>query len=166
MKTYGGVDVQIYIFLTSILPLYPREKSPRYPMERGLGGGGPGAGLDDMEKLKFLTLPGLEIWSLRCSARGQGITVRNKIISIEINYLLRSLTILFDFSSPLEKKFSFIYGSFSRHLLIYSPNRICIRQKRCSILSRPFVYDDAPLFPTSLNTCDGTSRLPSKTDRL
>jgi hypothetical protein len=37
------------------LPLYPREKSPRYPLGRGLDG--PQSFLDGMEKLKFLTLP-------------------------------------------------------------------------------------------------------------
>jgi hypothetical protein len=46
MKAYGGVDVWIYIFLTSALaggewsqPLYPRGKSPRYPLVRRLVGG-------------------------------------------------------------------------------------------------------------------------------
>jgi hypothetical protein len=43
MKVYGGVDVQIHIFLTSALvesewSLYPRRKSPRYPLDRMLGG--------------------------------------------------------------------------------------------------------------------------------
>jgi hypothetical protein len=45
MKMYGGVDVQIQVFLTSALvvvsfmprPLYPRGKSPRYPLDRRLG---------------------------------------------------------------------------------------------------------------------------------
>jgi hypothetical protein len=34
----------------------------RYPLDRSLGG--PRADLDDLEKGKFLTLPGLELWSL------------------------------------------------------------------------------------------------------
>jgi hypothetical protein len=48
MKEYGGVDVQIHIFLTSELargvvsftprPLYHRRKSPQYPLDRTLGG--------------------------------------------------------------------------------------------------------------------------------
>jgi hypothetical protein len=48
VKTYGGVNVQILIFLTSALvagewsftprPLYPRGKSPLYPFDRRLGG--------------------------------------------------------------------------------------------------------------------------------
>jgi hypothetical protein len=85
LKAYGGVDIEIYIFLdlsTSCswvasfkpLPLYPQGKSPRYPFDRRLGG--PRAGLDDVEKRKFLTPPGLEIrpfglparsWAMPCS---------------------------------------------------------------------------------------------------
>jgi hypothetical protein len=42
-------------------PLYPRE-SPRYPLYKKLGG--PRAGLDDIEKWKFLNLPGRELWPL------------------------------------------------------------------------------------------------------
>jgi hypothetical protein len=34
MKTYGGVDVKIHIFLTSTA--FPRGKSPRYPLDRNL----------------------------------------------------------------------------------------------------------------------------------
>jgi hypothetical protein len=48
MKAYGGVDVQIHIFLTSALVegewsasrpgRFTPEKSPRYPLYRRLGG--------------------------------------------------------------------------------------------------------------------------------
>jgi hypothetical protein len=50
MKAYGGMDLQIHIFLTSALAggewsvsftprsLYPRGKSPRYPLDRRLDG--------------------------------------------------------------------------------------------------------------------------------
>jgi hypothetical protein len=70
MKAYGGVDVYIHIFLTSALvggewsALRPGRFTPG---ERALGthciGGpvDPRAGLDDIEKRKFLTLPGLEL---------------------------------------------------------------------------------------------------------
>jgi hypothetical protein len=69
MKTYGGVDVQIRIFLTPALvggvvtftplQLYPREKAPGTNF---IGGWvDPRAGLDDMEKWNFVTLPGLEL---------------------------------------------------------------------------------------------------------
>jgi hypothetical protein len=48
MNAYGGVDVQIHIFLTlalvggewsaSPLPLYPLGKNPQYPLDRRFGG--------------------------------------------------------------------------------------------------------------------------------
>jgi hypothetical protein len=50
-------------------PLYPRGKSPRYPLDRRRGG--PGTGLNDVEKRQFLILLGLELQSLRCLARSQ-----------------------------------------------------------------------------------------------
>jgi hypothetical protein len=70
MKTYGGVDVQIDIFLTSALlegewsdsrpsRLTPGERAPGI---HWIGGWmGPRFGLDDMEENKFLTLLGLEL---------------------------------------------------------------------------------------------------------
>jgi hypothetical protein len=69
MKEYGGVDVEIHICLTSVLVgdewsisrpgrFSPRERAP---FTHWIGGWvGPRAGLDDVEKRKFLTLPGLE----------------------------------------------------------------------------------------------------------
>jgi hypothetical protein len=67
--TYGGVDVQIHIFLTSALAggewsalrsgrFTPWRKSPRYPFDRGLGVSRAGV---DMEKWKFLPPQGLEL---------------------------------------------------------------------------------------------------------
>jgi hypothetical protein len=69
MKAYGGVDVYIHIFLTSTLvgdgqlhapaALLPGERAPGI---HWIGGWlGPRAGLDDMKKRKFLTVPGLEL---------------------------------------------------------------------------------------------------------
>jgi hypothetical protein len=43
-------------------PLYPWGKSPWYPLDRRLGG--PQSHLDDVEKRKFFTLPGLELRTL------------------------------------------------------------------------------------------------------
>jgi hypothetical protein len=79
MKAYGGVDVQIQIFLTSALVgcewsasrpgrFTPREGAPGTYL---IGGWvGPRAGLDDVEKRKFLTLPGFELRPLGRLARG------------------------------------------------------------------------------------------------
>jgi hypothetical protein len=78
MKAYGGVDVQIHVFLTSALAggewlasrpgrLTPGERA------RGAhwiwGSVGPRTGLDDMEKTQFLALPGFELQPLCRPAR-------------------------------------------------------------------------------------------------
>jgi hypothetical protein len=75
MKAYGGVNVYIHIFLTSTLAggewsaSRPRERDP---VTYWIGGWvGPRAGLDEMEKRKFLTLPGLELRPLGRPARSQ-----------------------------------------------------------------------------------------------
>jgi hypothetical protein len=70
VKSYGGVDVSIHIFLTSALA--GGEWSALHPGRFTLGEralsthwrGGfvePRAGLDDVEKRKFLTLPEVEL---------------------------------------------------------------------------------------------------------
>jgi hypothetical protein len=69
MKAYGAVDAQIHVFLTSTLVggEWLASRPCRFtPGERATGthriGGrvGPKAGLDHMEKRKFLTLPEFE----------------------------------------------------------------------------------------------------------
>jgi hypothetical protein len=82
MKAYGGVDVQIHIFLTSALAggewstwrpwcFTPGETAPGV---HWLGGWVvPKVGLDDVEKRKFLTLPGLELRSLGRLASSQSL---------------------------------------------------------------------------------------------
>jgi hypothetical protein len=91
-----GISWKWVVSFTS-LPLYPQEKSPWYPLalvesdwsasrpcrfihrERAHGthwiGGwvGPRGGLDDMEKWKFLILPGLEPRPLGRPARSQSL---------------------------------------------------------------------------------------------
>jgi hypothetical protein len=68
MKVYGGVDAQIHIFLTSAL--VGGEWSA--PGTHLIGGWvGPRAGLDEVEKRKFLTLPGLELRPLGLPGRSQ-----------------------------------------------------------------------------------------------
>jgi hypothetical protein len=80
METYGEVDIQIHDFLTSAL--VAGEKSPSHPVrftpgERASGthwkGGcmGPRTSLDDVDKRKFSTLPGLELQSFIRSACSQ-----------------------------------------------------------------------------------------------
>jgi hypothetical protein len=88
MKAYGRVDVLIHIFLTSALAgsewsasspgrFTPEEKSPG---THWIGcwmdpiAVDPIAGLDDMEKRKFLILPGLEFRPLCRPARSQPLS--------------------------------------------------------------------------------------------
>jgi hypothetical protein len=82
MKAYGGVDVQIHIFLTSALAggewsaSRPDHFNPgeRAPGTHWIGGWvDPRAGLDDVEKRKFVTLTGLGVQSLSRPARSQSL---------------------------------------------------------------------------------------------
>jgi hypothetical protein len=79
MKAYGGVDVYIHIFLTfgtswwwvvsfTPRPLYPRGKSPLYPLDRNQSQSG-----WHVEKRKFLTLPGLKLRPLGHPACSQSL---------------------------------------------------------------------------------------------
>jgi hypothetical protein len=69
----GRIDPRFLDLGTSwrlvVRSLYPWGKSPRYPLDRRLGG--PIAGLDDVKKRQFLTLPGLELRPLGRPARSQ-----------------------------------------------------------------------------------------------
>jgi hypothetical protein len=82
MKAYGGVDVLIHIFLTS--ELVGGEWSGSRPRRFTPGEGAPGthwiggwvdprAGLDDLVKRKFLTLPRLELRPLGLPSRSQSL---------------------------------------------------------------------------------------------
>jgi hypothetical protein len=63
------------------LSLYLRGNSPRYPLDRRLGD--PRASLDDVEKIKFLTLQGLELRPFGRSARRQSLyrLIKRKMLS-------------------------------------------------------------------------------------
>jgi hypothetical protein len=55
MKTYGGVDIWIHVFLISALiggRLLPWKEPPVPIAQEAWGGGGTIAGLDDMKKKK------------------------------------------------------------------------------------------------------------------
>jgi hypothetical protein len=82
MKVYGGVEVLRHIFLTSALaggewsasrPCHftPVERVPGAHWIRGWVD--PRAGLDDLEKRKFLTLPRRELRPLSRPARSQSL---------------------------------------------------------------------------------------------
>jgi hypothetical protein len=70
MKAYGEVDVEIHIFFTSVIAggEWSASRPCRFnPAETAPGTHwigvwvDPRTGLDDLEKRKFLTLPGLEL---------------------------------------------------------------------------------------------------------
>jgi hypothetical protein len=77
MKTYGGVDVQTHVFLS--LALVGGEWSASHPGRFTTGthsiGGWVGlrAGVDDVEKRKFLTLLGLGLRPLGLPASSQSL---------------------------------------------------------------------------------------------
>jgi hypothetical protein len=82
MDAYGGVDIEIHIFLTSALAGggWSASRPCRFtPGERATGThriGGvvvPRAGLDDVEKITFLALPGLQLRPLGRPARSQSL---------------------------------------------------------------------------------------------
>jgi hypothetical protein len=82
MKAYGGVDVQIHIFLTSALAGGEWSASRPFRFIPGetasdsnwIGGWlGPSASMDDVEKRKWLTLPGLELWTHSRPAHSQSL---------------------------------------------------------------------------------------------
>jgi hypothetical protein len=83
MKAYGGVDVYIHILWTSALAgsKWSGSRSghftsgERNPCTHWIGGWlDPIAGLDDVEKRKFLSIPGLELRPLGRPARSQSLS--------------------------------------------------------------------------------------------
>jgi hypothetical protein len=107
MKAYGWVDVWIHIFLTSALVVgeWSASRPCRFtPGEIASGthwiGGwvDPRTGLDDVEKRKFLTVPGLELRLLCHPARTQSLYwlrypdtfgMEYRCVNTEIGYLGR-----------------------------------------------------------------------------
>jgi hypothetical protein len=84
MKAYRGVNVQIHIFLTSALAggEWSASRPDHFtPDTQRIGRWtDPRAGLDDMEKRKFLTLPGLELRLLGRPAHSQSLYRQTKDI--------------------------------------------------------------------------------------
>jgi hypothetical protein len=59
MKTYRGVKVWFNTFLTLALDALPREKSPRYPLDRRLDAPQSYSGRCEDEEISF-PVPGIE----------------------------------------------------------------------------------------------------------
>jgi hypothetical protein len=104
-------------------PLYPRGKSPRYPLDRRLGG--PQGRSRRLEKRIFLTLPGLELRPHGRPARSQSLYqlhypgCRGNYVSVEI--LLRVI-----FISVLnnESRSGITGGNFQ---ILYVHTFVCVR---------------------------------------
>jgi hypothetical protein len=79
MKAFGGVDVEIYVFLTSVLVGNERSASRTCPFTLGTHWIGdfvdPRACLDGIEKWKLLTLPGLDLQLLGRPGRKEVMTL-------------------------------------------------------------------------------------------
>jgi hypothetical protein len=91
MKAHGRVDVYVHVFLASSLvegewsASRPVRFTPgeRAPCTHWIGGWvDPTAGLDDMKKRKFLTLPGLELRALGRPAHSQSLYRRRSLGSL------------------------------------------------------------------------------------
>jgi hypothetical protein len=157
MKAYGGVDIKIHIFLTSALAEgeWSASRPCRYtPEERALGthwrGGwvGPRAGLEDVEKRKFLTLPGLEFRPLDRPARSQSL-YRLRYIYIYIIQFRRQESMLQIYTLLLLKSMAFQFSLLSYFTLClafifsFCPHHV-LRESHYSedVLSRDYSLPD------------------------
>jgi hypothetical protein len=95
MKTYGGVAVQIHVFLTSALVggewsvLRPGRftSGERAPGTHWIGSWvGPRVGLEDVERRKMLLLPGLGPRPLGRPARSQSLYLLSYPETFNVNY--------------------------------------------------------------------------------
>jgi hypothetical protein len=77
MKAHGGsgcIDPNFLDLGTNWRLVVSFKPRPLYPPTQWIGGWvGPRAGLDDVENIKFLILPGLELRSLGHPARSQSL---------------------------------------------------------------------------------------------
>jgi hypothetical protein len=82
MKTYGGMDVEIHVFFATALVggewsasrlgrFTPREIATGTHCTEGLFR--PGAGMDNVERRKILTIPGFELQPLDGPARSKSL---------------------------------------------------------------------------------------------
>jgi hypothetical protein len=107
----------------TLLPLYLRRKSPLYPY---IGGSvGLRTGLDDMEKRKIVTLPGLEF-------RPLGHPVRSHSL-YRLSYPVRTYSVL-----SKSSKIRLLYGP--GHIIICVGNLI-EKEVHVSILQFPLAYE-------------------------
>jgi hypothetical protein len=113
--------------------LYPRGKSPPYPLDRRLSG--PRASLDDMEEKKFLILPGLELRLLARPARSPSLGHATTEDLLEAVFSVGSVPRL--------------YHEYQRVMSIY-PNE-CLRH----LPRRPLIY-----LTHLFNHCLGLSHFP------
>jgi hypothetical protein len=132
IKTYGGVDTEIHIFLTSALVggewsalrlghFTPEERAPG---THWIGGWvDPRVNLDDLKKRKFLTLPGLEMRLLGCPARSQSLYRLCYPGSIKHNY---SIIYKYCFLKDIQNKFEWNFWGKKVAIIIHERNRLLV----------------------------------------
>jgi hypothetical protein len=105
-------------------PFYPRGKTPRYPLDRRLGG----PGLDYEEKKKFLTLPGL--WPLGRTACSQSLyRLRYPGLSIIWNLaILKLIYIVVYFTYEANNPFQLRHLCFNRTHWLCKRSSYYVRQ--------------------------------------
>jgi hypothetical protein len=100
MRTYGTVDVLFHVILASALTGSQWSAHALVTLHQGRGplrgrGVGPGVGLDDVEKRKFFTLPGLELRPLGRPARSLWLYRRRCPCSVYVLYLFCYMLVLY-----------------------------------------------------------------------
>jgi hypothetical protein len=140
MKTYRGVDVEIHIFLTSALARGKWSASGpcRFiPGTHWIGGWvDPRVGLDDLEKRKFLTVPGLELRHVSHPGRSQS--------PYRVRYPGSLKRVLLNFTEFLLCDYVVI-----QYCVIHSKVSHCFRPSRCRIYLIKFLHNHC-LFAVSV----------------
>jgi hypothetical protein len=83
------LEVSRQLHAAAALPPSPRGKITRYPLDRRLGG--PKRPMDDMKKLQFLTMPGLELRPLCRPATSQSLYRLRYSNSLSVRIIIRSI---------------------------------------------------------------------------
>jgi hypothetical protein len=123
-------------------PLYPRERALGTHCIRGWVD--PRAGLNDIEKWKFLTLPGLQLWPLGRPARSQSL------YRLRYPGALKKSSVSFFFTA-VRKSFCFEYRCLPLCHKIFS-FRLILPEELCFALFQPFPQMNKTWWPRHKNS--------------